>query len=180
MMIKLYLFFFSFSSNYAMNALFFNDDVMNEIYEEKGEYNFIDQAPQIIYSFILSYFLDSLFNYLAFSEEDVINVKHEKVITRLDKIKAETITGFQIKFVFFFILSFIVLIFFWYYVACFCAVYPNTQMHLLKDTLISLGTSLLTPFAICLASPVFRIPSLQRRSKTNQMLYNLSNMILFF
>ena len=178
--IKLYMYSFSFATCYGLNALFFDDDTMHDIYDKKGQYDFLDQAPQIIYSFILSYFLDSLFNYLAFSEEDVINVKHEKVITRLDKIKAETITGFQIKFVFFFILSFIVLIFFWYYVACFCAVYPNTQMHLLKDTLISLGTSLLTPFAICLASPVFRIPSLQRRSKTNQMLYNLSNMILFF
>jgi hypothetical protein len=178
--IKIYMYSFSFATCYGLNALFFDDDTMHDIYYQKGAYNFMDQAPQIIYSFILSYILDSLFNYLAFTEEDVISIKHEKVITRLDKMKMELVTSLQIKFIFFFVLSFIVLMFFWYYVACFCAVYQNTQMHLLKDTLFSLGTSLLTPFAVSLASPIFRIPSLRTRSKTNQMIYNLSNMILFF
>ena len=178
--IKLYLFFFSFSSNYGINALFFDDDSMHKIYDKKGGYNFIQQAPQIIYSFILSYILDSLFNFLAFSEDDALNLKHEKIITRLDRIKTETINGYHIKFAIFFIISFVSLMFFWYYIACFCAVFVNTQIHLLTDSIISFGTSLLTPFAIYLVAPLIRITALKTKSRTNEMLFNLSKMITFF
>ena len=41
------------------------------------------------------------------------------------------------KFIIFFFISFIFLFFFWYYLACFCAIYKNTQLHLIKDTIIS-------------------------------------------
>ena len=180
MIIKLYLFFFSFSSNYAMNALFFDDDAMNEIYEEKGEYNFIDQAPQIIYSFILSYILDNIFNFLALSEDDALNLKHEKIFNRIEIVKSETMSGYKIKFAFFFLFSLASLVFFWYYIACFCAVYENTQIHLLSDSLISFGTSLLTPFAIYLLAPLIRINTLKTKSRTNEMLFNFGQMITIF
>ena len=178
--IKIFLFSFSFSTCYGVNALFFDDDTMHDIYYQKGEYNFIDQAPQIIYSFILSYIMDNLFNFLALSEEEALNLKHEKIISRLDRMKIEIINSYQTKFIAFFILSFILLMFFWYYIACFCAVYANTQFHLLTDTLISFGTSLLTPFAIYIFAPVFRIIALRSKSKTNEMIYSLSKMITFF
>ena len=178
--IKIFLFSLSFSFCYGINALFFDDDTMHDIYYEKGEYNFMDQAPQIIYSSILSYILDNLFNFLALSEDDALVIKHEKIISRLDRLKIETINSYQTKFATFFILSFILLIFFWYYIACFCAVYTNTQVHLLTDTLISSGTSLLTPFAIYLIAPLLRIPSLKSKNKTNEIIYNMSKMIALF
>ena len=37
--IKIFLFFFSFSSDLTINALFFNDDTMHKIYQDKGQYN---------------------------------------------------------------------------------------------------------------------------------------------
>ena len=46
----MYLFFFSFSSDLTINALFFNDDIMHKIYQDKGKYNFFYQIPQILYS----------------------------------------------------------------------------------------------------------------------------------
>ena len=38
----------------------------------------------------------------------------------------------------------------------FGAIYRNTQFHLLKDTLVSFGLSLLYPFAICFVTSIFR------------------------
>ena len=179
-LIKIYLILFSFSTCYGLNALFFDDDTMHDIYYQKGEYSIMDQAPQIIYSSILSYILDNLFNFLALSGDDALSLKHEKIITKLNRIKEETIVGFQLKFAFFFILSFISLMFFWYYITCFCAVYANTQIHLLSDSLISFGSSLLTPFAIYLIAPLLRITSLKTKSKTNEMIYNLSKIVTSF
>ena len=41
--------------------------------------------------------------------------------------------------------------------------YNNTQIHLIKDTLISYGTSFLTPLVTYLLPGLFRIPSLKRK-----------------
>ena len=82
----------------------------------------------------------------------------------------------MVKFVFFFIFSFIILVFFLFYLSCFCVVYKNTQIHLIKDTLISFGTSFITPFFINLIPGWFRIPALKSK-KNKEYLYNFSKVI---
>ena len=86
-----------------------------------------------------------------------------------------TIQNLKCKFAFFFIISFVLLIFFWYYLGCFCAIYKNTQLHLLKDSVISFGFSLLYPFGYYLIPGLFRIPALYKKDR--KCLYNLSKLI---
>ena len=150
---------------------------MHKILEDGGEFNFIYQLPQIIYSTIISIIFDSILTYLALSEENVLSVKHEKVIRNVPRKVKDTIRTLQIKFVNFFILSFIFFMGFWYYVSCFCAVYKNTQYHLIKDTLISFVTSLISPLGISLFPGLFRIPGIKGKK---QFLYLLSKIIQLF
>jgi len=178
--IKIYLIFFNFASCYAINALFFDDDTMHKIYEDKGNYNILAQLPQIIYSTIISYFFDGLLNFLALSEDDIINLKQEKEMENISTKKNDVFRTLHIKFIIFFILSFLLLLLFWYYTTCFCAVYKNTQYHLLKDTLISFATSMGTPFAICFLPSIFRTIALKSKSKSHQFLYGLNKFIQFF
>ena len=84
---------------------------------------------------------------------------------------------FKIKFIIFFILDFILLGCFWIYLSCFSAVYRNTQIHLIKDTLISFGTSFISPFVMYLFPGIFRIPSL--KSKKRRCLYEMNKIIQF-
>ena len=49
--IKSFLFFFFVCSDITVNALFFTDDIMHEIYIYSGSFNLSYQLPQIIYSF---------------------------------------------------------------------------------------------------------------------------------
>ena len=178
--IKIFLCFYNFASCYAINGLFFDDTTMHKIYEDKGEYNFLSQLPQIIYSTIIGYILDNLLNYLALPEDDIINIKEEKDIKHIEKKKNETLKLLHRKFIIFFIVTFLLLVLFWYYVGCFCAVNKNTQFHLFKDSLISFVTSMGTPFAIYLVPAIFRIPSLKRKNKANQIIFGLSKIIQFF
>ena len=76
----------------------------------------------------------------------------------------------------YFIISSIFLVLFWYYISMFCAIYKNTQIHLIKDTLISLGISLLYPFGLYLLPGFFRIPSLSNKHKKKKCLYNMSKL----
>ena len=76
--IKIFLCFFNFSSVYAINALFFDDSTMHQIYEDGGDFNIIYQLPQIAYSTVISFIIDIIINYLSLSQDDIINLKREK------------------------------------------------------------------------------------------------------
>ena len=64
--------------------------------------------------------------------------------------------------------------FFWYYLICFCGVYANTKMHLIKDSGFSLFTGLLIPFGMYLIPGIFRISSLRVKKPTRAFLYKFS------
>ena len=160
------------------NALFFNDDTMHKIYEDKGEYNLLYQLPQIIYSTLISKFINALIKYLALSQNIFINIKHEKDKKNLGNKSIKKIKrNLKIKFILFFIIAFINLVLFWYYITCFCGIYENTQIHLIKDSLFGFLLSLLLPFILDLIPGIFRIPSLRVKKPTRNCLYKLSTII---
>ena len=178
--IKVLLFFFNFSSSYAINALFFNDNTMHQIYEDEGDFNFIYQLPQIVYSTLISYFIDNITAYLALSEDDIIELKQDKNLENLIQKGKNVIGKLKIKFILFFIINFIFILLFWYYLSCYCAVYKNSQYHLLKDTLISLSIGYITPFGTNLIVALIRINSLKTYTKGNRILFILSRFLQNF
>ena len=177
--IKINLFFFTFSVNYTINALFFNDSTMHKIYEDGGKFNFIYQIPQILYSSIISTVLIMLVKFLALSEKNVLKIKNSKEneLTKIYNSETKTIKN---KFICFFIIIYILLLIFWYYVGCFCAIYKNTQIHLLTDTLISFATSLSYPLGLYLLPGIFRISSLRDETNKSEYLYNFGKIIQLF
>ena len=172
--IKINLFFIGFIINFFVNALFFNEEAMHQILEKKGKFDFIYQLPQIIYSTIIFTFLNTLLKILALSQGNIINFKRNKNAKDLNKRKEDLNFLLKVKFILYFIISIIFLIFFWYYLSMFCAIYKNTQIYLIKDTLISFVLSLLYPFGIYLIPGIFRIPALSDRNNKRICLYNFS------
>ncbi len=86
----------------------------------------------------------------------------------------------KIKFGFYFIISTIFICFFWYYLGSFCAIYQNTQIHLITDTLISYGLGFIYPFGIYLLPGIFRIPALSNKKNKRKCLYNFSKVLQVF
>ena len=171
--IKIFLFFFFMTIDLVINALFFNNETMHKIYEDEGSYNFVYQIPQIIYSSILSIIVNIFIKYLALSQSDIIEFKQEKKKREFNKKYAILIKNLKIKFTMFFIISFILIIFFCYYISCFCGIYQNTQIHLFKDTIISFITSLIFPFGIYLIPTLLRINAIKFKKK---YIYNISQL----
>ena len=178
--IKIFLAYFNFVSCYAINALFFNDETMHQIYEDGGDFNLIYQLPQIVYSTIISYIIDNVTNYFAMSQEEIINLKQEKQVKKIVKKAKHTFIVLRLKFIGFFIISFLFMLLFWYYLGCFCAVYKNTQYHLIKDTLLSFAIGNLTPLGTSLIPGLFRIHSLSEYSKGKKLIYDFSKFISKF
>ena len=111
---------------------------------------------------------------MALSEDEVLSLKREKITKNVPR-KAEDIKrALSIKFFFFYVISFILLVVFWYYISCFCAVYRNTQIHLMKDTLVSYALSMAYPFALNLLPGFFRIPALRTEKGDKGCMYKIS------
>ena len=62
----------------------------------------------------------------------------------------------------------------------FGAIYRNTQINLIEDTLISFGLSNLYPFFIYLLPGLFRIPALSNPKKKRKFMYNFSQLLQAF
>ena len=178
--VKIDLLFVSFTMNYTVNALFFDDNTMHQIYESKGKFELEYQLPKSIYSSLISMVLDLLLKLLAISNDSIIKFKQNKKIDDVDERGKNLINTLKIKFILYYIISFIFLLFFWYYISMFGAIYKNTQLHLLKDTLMSFGISLITPFIINLLPGLFRIPALSDTKKNKKFLYNFSKVLQIF
>jgi len=178
--IKLLLFFFDFSLLYTVNSLFYQDKSLHKIYKDKGKFNFVYKIPNIIYSTIISTIINLIIKYLALNEKNLIEIKNSEInnLEMSSKNAIEVIKCLKIKFSNFFILSILFLIIFWYYMSCFCAVFKNTQFHVLKGALISFGLSLVYPFAISSIPGLFRIPSLRKGKR--KKLYFISRIIQIF
>ena len=173
--IKINLFFISYAIYYTVNALFFNDATMHKLYEDGGKFNFIYQLPQILYSAIISGIINVIIKTFALSSGVIIGLKKEKNVDEIKNKEKKVLNKLRIKFILFFILAFILLITFWFYITCFCGVYINTKLHLIKDTIFSFVLSLIYPFGIYLIPGLLRIHALNAKDKT--CIYKLSSLL---
>ena len=173
--IKIFLFFFFYASDITINALFFNDDAMHKIYTDSGAFNFLYQLPKTIYSFLISNVINLIIGYLSLTEDTFIFIKEQTY--NISKMSKKRINCMQMKFCFFFFVTPILLFIFWFYISCFCCIYENTQMHLIKDSLMSLGLSFIYPFFISLIPGIFRIPSLNNNKGNRIYMYKFSQFI---
>ena len=175
--IKLDLLIFNFSFEFTINTLFFNDDTMHKIYKDKGKYNIIYQISQSLYSSIISMIFNYILRMLALSQDEIIDFKNIQSYNYVNKRMFRLIKIIKIKLILYFIFSSIFLLFFFYYISMFCAIYSNTQIHLIKDTLISFLFSLSIPIIINLLPGLFRIPSLSNIKSNRKILYLISKVL---
>ena len=158
--------------NITVSAMFYSDSTMHKIYVDYGKFDFIYQLPQMIYSFIISTNLENLLN--NFGQQHIIEIKNNNVN------KEKLLKKIKIKIILFFIIANILLFFFLIYLCCFCALYKNTQIHLLIDVFSSFGISWITPFIVVFLSCVFRLISLKTKKGKNPLLFKFSNFLLNF
>ena len=172
--IKICLLSFSFSINLLINTFFFNDSMMHRIYEDKGIFNFRYIIPQIIYSLIISSIIFISIEKISLTQNDILEIKHEKNKHNLNVRVLISLKRIKIKFICFFSLSIIFLALFWLYLSCFCAVYKNTQLYLVENSLICYLIFLILPFIFCIFPGFLRFSALKG---PGECLYKISQII---
>ena len=115
----------------------------------------------------------------SLSNGNITNIRGEKKKStkNIEKRTEKLYKKLKIKFALFFIINPFILLFFWYYITCFCGAYKNRQIHLIKDTLLSLLMSLLYPFGTFIIPSLFRKLALGDKNKDRKLLYKFSQLL---
>ena len=176
---KLSLFIFSFSLYVTVNTIFFDNDTIHKNYTAQGNLKLIYNILQIIYSTLISSTITLFMKLLALSNNSIIKLKNIKNNDKkkVKKNVTKLVNQLYCKFNIYYLISFVLLVLFWYFISAFCSVYNNSQILLFKNTLFSFGLSLIYPFAINLLPGCFRIPALRAKDKSKKGLYSFANFI---
>ena len=176
--VNIFFFFESIALEMMLNALFYDDDYINEIYKNEGILDFISSIPKSIYSFLVTFLINFFLVKLSNSKAKILNlIKNVKNKNDYEIVYKNILKNLKIKLTIFFILSFILLVFYFYYCGCFCAVYHNNQFFWFYGTLISFSFNLVIPFFTCFISSILRYISIYYKYKT---IYNILKIYNFF
>ena len=119
---------------------------------------------QIIFSFFISYIFFSLIKYFSLSENNILELKNEENINRINDKIEKVRKCLYIKYLLFYAISLVFIIIFFYYLSSFCAVYKNTQIFVVKNALISFFIFMLFPLFFSLIPCCLRMFSLKNNS----------------
>ena len=176
--IKFSRFIFLVCTDMALNVFFFADETMHKMFLDYGKYNFYQQIPQIVYSTLVSQLIELLLCFLSLTDKHFYEIKNLGNSASYNVFKI--IKCIKIKIAFFYCFTFIMFVFYWYVISCFCSVYENTQIAFIKDSISSFALGLLYPFVLYLMPATLRIIALRATKARCSCIYAMSDIIPFF
>ena len=174
MIIRTCIFSLSFAIYYALNFVFFTDDTMHTIYEIGGKYDFVYFLPNISISFFVGYYITVILKIIFLSERNIFLIRIQPTTSLAYDMAEKTKKNFIIKYTVFFISGIIFLGFFWMWLSSFGAVYPNTQIFIFENGLISFSMALCYPFFFNIFPTILRRIALNAQEKNKEYLYKVS------
>ena len=182
--IKIERFFILFCVDMTMSGLFFVHETMHRKYTQGEDFTFVQKLPQLLFTLIAAHIIEVILCFLSLTDTHIYEIKGLSVDDKKNGQKImDILSCIQRKLTTFIIFTFILFLFFWYFISAFCAVYQNTQKIYLRDSMISFAISLIDPFFIYCFTSLLRCISLKRicRKKCcGRCLYKISDIIPIF
>ena len=159
--VKLAKFMLIFANLMAMNAFLFSDKAFHKLFLSGVHYYFSYHALQIFLAVIITLFFEIFLCFLTWTDKYVYEIKSfpqgenngERIFSILKCVR--------IKLFIFYVITCLMLLFYWYFVSAFCAVYPNTQKIYLVYCLISFAIYSIIPFIVYAITTIFRVIALK-------------------
>ena len=182
--LRICLLIFAYTSDLALNTLFYFSDNISDKYHYTGDnlfwYTLFNNILISVISTILSMILGAILNLMADSKDDIeeefkeeekklredpnYKVSEERKAEILRKIN-KSLRKLKIKMTFFVIIDFLILLFFFYFVTAFCEIYKNTQTSWISDAVVSIIISFPIELAIALAITIIYFLSIKYKWK---------------
>ena len=155
--LRICLLLFTYTSDLALNTLFYFSDNISDKYHYTGEYAFwytlFNNIIISLISTLLSLILGSILSSMTDSKSSIEKqfIEEEKkmrenknyIVSKERKqeiIKSimKSLKCLKIKMIIFVIVDFIILLFFYYFTTAFCSVYQGTQISWITDSIVSI------------------------------------------
>ncbi len=182
--LRLSLFIFTFSCDFALNALFYLNENISEKYHYKGEslylFILINNLTITAFSTIISYLIVKFLNCLTNSQDSIEQLfrNEEKKMRKNREYKVsrkkkniiysnllKIYKYLKIKIVLYIIIEFSIMLFFFYFITAFCEVYTETQLSWLYDSIVSSLISIIFELLISLIISVMYVTSIRIKIK---------------
>lgn len=177
---KIARFIFILYTSMAMNVLFFLESTIDKIYQNNSIYDLVQNIPQILISAASIIVIEIFVCYFTLTDKHIYKVKsllyNDKFVFRDDQI-LEIYKCIKIKLNIYFIISFLFILFYWYFVTAFCRIYEIAQITLIINHLLSKLIPLFYPFFLYLLATIMRVVAL---NKSLKCLYDISHIIPVF
>ena len=152
---KASLFIFSFNLSFAINT----------------------EIARIVYSSIISISISFFVEFFALTQRNIIKLRNIKPNNIDKELTTNLVKNLKIKFVIFSWINIILNLIFLYYVSAFCAVYSIIQIHMIKDSLISILLSNSYILLLSLIPTIIRNFSLKKENNKRKFLYLMSQIL---
>ena len=188
--IRISLFIFNYSCDFAFNALFYFNDKISDKYHYEGDslylFMLINNITITLFSIGVSYLLVKFLNILTNSKTNIelLFREEEQKMRKNKKYKVDTnrkkfifnnilklFKYMKIKIIFYIIIEFVIMLFFLYFITAFCEVYRDTQLSLLYDSFISFILSIPLELLISFLVSLLYIAAIKLKI---QFLYNIA------
>ena len=177
--VKLGLLLMTFPINLTFNIFFFTNEKIKLNYVKSLEdiSAFWSNIANTVYSSLLSSTFLIILKFISLTHNSIRALRKIKDVGLAKKKSVCLLRCIKIRIFIYYFLSFAFLIIFGFYVLCFCAIFENTQLVLIKSTFTSWLISLIYPFIICLITSLFRSLSLGCKSKCLYLIKQLLQML---
>ena len=159
---------------FALNALFYSDKYITQVFENAGKFVFLNSLPKSIYSLLLTILTSIGLKMLLNNKKRILLLikSKEKIIynTEIDNI----LKIIKTKLIIYFSLQFSFTLFFLYYCSAFCAVYQNSQIYWIYSCLETILFDIIFSCLFCLLITSCRLISIKKRIKC---LYDVTKII---
>ena len=188
--IRISIFIFNYSCDFALNALFYLNQNISDKYHYEGDslylFIFVNNLTITLFSIIFSYLLVKVLYLLTnskhaiealFREEEQKMKKNKMYKVDLNKKKfiynnlLNVYKKMRIKIICYIIIELILMLFFFYFITAFCEVYRDTQKSLLYNCFISFILSIPLELLISFFVSIIYVGSIKLKIK---FLYNLA------
>ena len=148
-----------------MNALFYSDNYITQVFENEGKLDFFKSLPKAIYSLLITILICIPLKFLLNNKEEVFNLIKNKDKVKFNSIMEKILPKIKTKLIIYFSIQFAFTLFFLYYCSSFCAVYQNSQMFWIYGCLETLLFDAIFSCLYCLLLTSCRLLSIKKRIK---------------
>ena len=182
--VKIEKFLILFCVDMTMNGLFFVHETMHRKYTENQDFTFVQKIPQLLFTLLVAHALEVILCFMGMTDTHFYQIKSLPLKEKKNGEKVmDIVSCIKKKLVSFFVFTFILFLFFWYFISAFCAVYQNTQGIYVRDSMISFAISMIDPFIIYAFTCLLRWLSLRKLCKKRcccGIVYKISDIIPIF